>query len=170
MIILDTLRNTIDNPVIITKDNPTILSLTDEDLQEVKFNITQKDIDEYQRSLDIRRPIGQAVRHEDDDLIVYPALEAHFRHDKETKTFTARVTRLKIQQHVGAEFAFANSQPFHDTQFITREPVARYSKKRLIEFATPYVDVVNDEDWIKWAFRSDLALNSKENIHEQLHR
>lgn len=156
MIILDTLRNTIDNPVIITKDNPTVLSLTNEDLQEVKFNIAQKDIDEYQRSLTIRRPIGQAVRHEDDNLIVYPALEAYFRHDKESKTFSARVTRLKIQQRVDAEFAFANSQPFHDTQFIAREPVARYSKKRLIEFATPYVDVVNDEDWIKWAFRSEL--------------
>lgn len=156
MIILDTLRNTIDNPVIITKDNPTILSLTDEDLQEVKFNITQKDIDEYQRSLDIRRPIGQAVLHEDDDLIVYPALEAYFRHDKESKTFSARVTRLKIQQRVGAEFAFANSQPFHDTQFIAREPVNRYSKKRFIEFATPYVDVVNDKDWIEWAFRAEL--------------
>lgn len=156
MIILDTLRNTIDNPVIITKGNPTILSLTDEDLQEVKFNIAQKDIDEYQRSLTIRRPIGQAVRHEDDDLIVYPALEAYFRHDKESKTFSARVTRLKIQQRVDAEFAFANSQPFHDTQFIARESVARYSKKRFIEFATPYVDVVNDKDWIEWAFRAEL--------------
>lgn len=148
MIILDTLRN--------TTDNPTVLSLTDEDLQEVKFNITQKDIDEYQRSLTIRRPIGQAVRHEDDDLIIYPALEAYFRHDKESKTFSARVTRLKIQQRVGAEFAFANSQPFHDTQFIARESVARYSKKRLIEFATPYVDVVNNGNWIKWAFRAEL--------------
>lgn len=156
MIILDTLHNTTDNPVIITKDNPTVLSLTDKDLQEVKFNITQKDIDEYQRSLTIRRPIDQAVRHEDDDLIIYPALEAYFRHDKESKTFSARVTRLKIQQRVGAEFAFANSQPFHDTQFIAREPVTRYSKKRLIEFATPYVDVVNNGNWIKWAFRAEL--------------
>jgi len=156
MIILDTLRNTIDNPVIITKDNPTVLSLTDEDLQKVKFNIAQKDIDEYQRSLTIRRPIGQAVRHEDDGLIVYPALEAYFRHDKENKIFSARITRLKIQQRVGAKFTFTNFQVFHDTQFIAREPVARYSKKRLIEFATPYVDVVNDEDWIKWAFRAEL--------------
>jgi len=156
MIILDTLRNTTDNPVIITKGNPTVLSLTDEDLQEVKFNIAQRDIDEYQRSLTIRRPIGQAVRHEDDDLIIYPALEAYFRHDKESKTFSARVTRLKIQQRVGAEFAFANSQPFHDTQFIAREPVNRFSKKRFIEFATPYVDVVNNGNWIKWAFRAEL--------------
>ena len=151
MIILDTLRNTIDNPVIITKDNPTILSLTDEDLQEVKFNITQKDIDEYQRSLDIRRPIGQAVRHEDDDLIVYPALEAHFRHDKETKTFTAHATRVKIRQRAGENVTFTNCQPFRDTEIIAHEPVARYSKKRLIEFATWYVDVVNDKSYIKWA-------------------
>lgn len=156
MIILDTLRNTTDNPVIITKDNPTVLSLTDEDLQEVKFNIAQKDIDEYQRSLTIRRPIGQAVLHEDEGLIVYPALEAYFVHNKENKAFSARVTRLKIQQRVDAEFAFANSQPFHDTQIIARESVNRYSKKRFIEFATPYVDVVNDKDYIKWAFRSEL--------------
>lgn len=156
MIILDTLRNTTNNPVIITKDNPTVLSLTDEDLQEVKFNITQKDIDDVQRSLTIRRPIGQAVRHEGSDLTIYPALEAYFRHDKESKTFSARVTRVKIQQRDGSDFAFVNSQPFHDTQFIARESVARYSKKHLIEFATPYVDVVNNGNWIKWAFRAEL--------------
>lgn len=156
MIVLDTLRNTTNNPVIITKDNPTVLSLTDEDLQEVKFNITQKDIDDVQRSLTIRRPIGQAVRHEGSDLTIYPALEAYFRHDKESKTFSARVTRVKIQQRDGSDFAFVNSQPFHDTQFIARESVARYSKKRLIEFATPYVDVVNNGNWIKWAFRAEL--------------
>ena len=156
MIILDTLRNIIDNPVIITKDNPTILSLTDEDLQEVKFNITQKDIDDVQRSLTTRRPIGQAMRHEDDGLIVYPALEAYFTHNKENKTLSARVTRVKIQQRADAEFTFTNYQPIHDTQIIAREPVNRYSKKRLIEFATPYVDVVNDEDWIKWAFHAEL--------------
>lgn len=156
MIVLDTLRNTTNNPVIITKDNPTVLSLTDEDLQEVKFNITQKDIDDVQRSLTIRRPIGQAVRHEGSGLTIYPALEAYFRHDKESKTFSARVTRVKIQQRDGSDFAFINSQPFHDTQFIARESVARYSKKRLIEFATPYVDVVNNGNWIKWAFRAEL--------------
>lgn len=156
MIVLDTLRNTTNNPVIITKDNPTVLSLDEEDLQEVKFNIAQKDIDDVQRSLTIRRPIGQAVRHEGSDLTIYPALEAYFRHDKESKTFSARVTRIKIQQRDGSDFAFVNSQPFHDTQFIARESVARYSKKRLIEFATPYVDVVNDKDWIEWAFRAEL--------------
>lgn len=156
MIVLDTLRNTTNNPVIITKDNPTVLSFTDEDLQEVKFNITQKDIDDVQRSLTIRRPIGQAVRHEGSDLTIYPALEAYFRHDKESKTFSARVTRVKIQQRDGSDFAFVNSQPFHDTQFIARESVARYSKKRLIEFAMPYVDVVNNGNWIKWAFRAEL--------------
>lgn len=156
MIVLDTLRNTTNNPVIITKDNPTVLSLDEEDLQEVKFNIAQKDIDDVQRSLTIRRPIGQAVRHEGSDLTIYPALEAYFRHDKESKTFSARVTRVKIQQRDGSDFAFVNSQPFHDTQFIARESVARYSKKRLIEFATPYVDVVNNGNWIKWAFRAEL--------------
>lgn len=151
MIILDTLRNTTDNPVIITKDNPTVLSLTDEDLKEVKFNIAQKDIDDVQRSLTIRRPIGKAVRFEDGGLTVYSALEVHFRHDKETKTFTAHATRVKIRQRAGENVTFTNCQPFRDTEIIAHEPVAHYSKKRLIEFATRYVDVVNDKSYIKWA-------------------
>ena len=150
MRLLDTLRNSILTPLIL--DNTTMLPVLDEeDYEQIDISINQENIHTATRSIIIRRPVGYAFQNADDDTVKYRVLELRFTHRKDDKEFSASAHRMIISQREDSNFAFTNSSLFLDTKFIDRLPVARYSKKKLVEFAEPYVDFINSRELIRWA-------------------
>lgn len=150
MIILDTLRNTTLAPLIL--DNTTMLpALDEEDRAQIDISIDSQDINTTQRSIIIRRPVGYAFKEENGDTAKYRVLELRFTHRKDDKEFSASARRMIISQREGSDITFNSSSLFMDTKFIDRLPVARYSKKKLVDFAEPYVDFINSRELIRWA-------------------
>lgn len=150
MRLLNTLRNDILTPLIL--DDTTMLpALDEEDFAQIDISINQESINTATRSIIIRRPVGYAFKKEDSDEIKYRILELRFTHRKDDKEFSASARRMLISQREDSNFAFTNSSLFLDTKFIDRLPVARYSKKKLVEFAEPYVDFINSRELIRWA-------------------
>ena len=150
MRLLNTLRNNILAPLIL--DDTTMLPVLDEeDFAQINISINQENINTATRSIIIRRPVGYAFKKEDSDEIKYRVLELRFTHRKDDKEFSASARRMLISQREDSNFAFTNSSLFLDTKFIDRLPVARYSKKKLVEFAEPYVDFINSRELIRWA-------------------
>lgn len=150
MIILDTLRNTTLAPLIL--DDTTMLpALDEEDRAQIDISIDSQDINTTQRSIIIRRPVGYAFKEENGDTVKYRVLELRFTHRKDEKEFSASARRMIISQREGSDITFNNSSLFMDTKFIDRLPVARYSKKKLVDFAEPYVDFINSRELIRWA-------------------
>ena len=150
MRLLDTLRNSILTPLILD-DTTTLPALDREDFAQIDISINQESIHTATRSIIIRRPVGYAFRQENSDEIKYRALELRFTHRKEDKEFSASARRMIISQREESNFAFTNSSLFLDTKFIDRLPVARYSKKQLVDFAETYVDFINSRELIRWA-------------------
>lgn len=150
MRLLNTLRNNILAPLILN-DTTTLPALDEEDFAQIDISINQESINTATRSIIIRRPVGYAFRQENSDEIKYRVLELRFTHRKDDKEFSASARRMLISQREDSNFAFTNSSLFLDTKFIDRLPVARYSKKKLIEFAEPYVDFINSRELIHWA-------------------
>ncbi len=150
MIILDTLRNTTLAPLILD-DTTTLPALDEEDFAQIDTFVNQENISTATRSIIIRRPVGYAFKKEDSDEIKYRVLELRFTHRKDDKEFSASARRMLISQREDSNFAFTNSSLFLDTKHIDHLPVARYSKKKLVEFAEPYVDFINSRELIHWA-------------------
>ena len=150
MIILDTLRNTTLAPLIL--DDTTMLpALDEEDRAQIDISIDSQDINTTQRSIIIRRPVGYAFKEENGDTVKYRVLELRFTHRKDDKEFSASARRMIISQREGSDITFNSSSLFMDTKFIDRLPVTRYSKKKLVDFAEPYVDFINSRELIRWA-------------------
>lgn len=150
MRLLDTLRNNILTPLILN-DNTTLPALDEEDFAQIDIFINQENINTATRSIIIRRPVGYAFKQENSDEIKYRILELCFTHRKDDKEFSASARRMIISQREESNFAFTNSSLFTDTKHIDRLPVARYSKKKLVDFAEPYVDFINSHELIRWA-------------------
>ena len=150
MRLLDTLRNSILTPLILN-DTTTLPALNEKDCAQIDIFINEENINTATRSIIIRRPIGYAFKQENSDEIKYRVLELRFTHRKDDKEFSASARRMIISQREDSNFAFTNSSLFLDTKFIDRLPVARYSKKKLVEFAEPYVDFINSRELIRWA-------------------
>ena len=149
MIILDTLRNTTLVPLIL--DDTTMLpALDEEDRAQIDISIDSQDINTTQRSIIIRRPVGYAFKEENGDTVKYRVLELRFTHRKDDKEFSASARRMIISQREGSDITFNSSSLFMDTKFIDRLPVTRYSKKKLVDFAEPYVDFINSRELIRW--------------------
>lgn len=150
MRLLDTLRNDILEPLIL--NDTTMLPVLDkEDYKHIDISINQENIQTATRSIIIRRPVGYAFQNADDDTVKYRVLELRFTHRKDDKELSASARRMIISQREDSNFAFMNSSLFLDTKFIDRLPVARYSKKKLVGFAEPYVDFINSRELIRWA-------------------
>lgn len=150
MIILDTLRNTTLAPLIL--DDTTMLpALDEEDRAQIDISIDSQDINTTQRSIIIRRPVGYAFKEENCDTVKYRVLELRFTHRKDDKEFSASARRMIISQREGSDITFNSTSLFMDTKFIDRLPVTRYSKKKLVDFAEPYVDFINSRKLIRWA-------------------
>ena len=150
MRLLDTLRNNILTPLILN-DNTTLPALDEEDFAQIDIFINQENINTATRSIIIRRPVGYAFKQENSDEIKYRVLELRFTHRKDDKEFSASAHRMIISQREDSNFAFTNSSLLLDTKHIDRLPVARYSKKKLVDFAEPYVDFINSRELIRWA-------------------
>lgn len=150
MRLLNTLRNSILEPLILN-ETTTPPALDEEDFAQIDISINQENINTATRSIIIRRPVGYAFKQENSDEIKYRILELRFTHRKDDKEFSASAHRMVISQREDSNFAFTNSSLFLDTKFIDRLPVARYSKKKLVEFAEPYVDFINSRELIRWA-------------------
>lgn len=150
MRLLNTLRNNTLTPLIL--DDTTMLPVLDEeDYEHIDISINQENIHTATRSIIIRRPVGYAFKQENSDEVKYRILELRFTHRKDDKEFSASARRMIISQREESNFAFTNSSIFLDTKFIDRLPVARYSKKKLVDFAEPYVDFINSRELIRWA-------------------
>ena len=150
MIILDTLRNTTLAPLIL--DDTTMLpALDEEDFAQIDIFINQENISTVTRSIIIRRPVGYAFKQEDSNEIKYRVLELCFTHRKDDKEFFASARRMLISQREESNFAFTNSSLLLGTKHIDHLPVAHYSKKKLVDFAEPYVDFINSRELIRWA-------------------
>lgn len=150
MRLLNTLRNNILAPLILN-DTTTLPALDEEDFAQIDIHINQENIHTATRSIIIRRPVGYAFKQEDSDEIKYHILELRFTHRKDDKELSASARRMIISQREDSNFAFMNSSLFLDTKHIDRLPVARYSKKKLVGFAEPYVDFINSRELIRWA-------------------
>lgn len=150
MRLLDTLRNNILTPLILN-DNTTLPALDEEDFAQIDIFINQENINTATRSIIIRRPVGYAFKQENSDEIKYRVLELRFTHRKDDKEFSASAHRMIISQREDSNFAFTNSSLLLNTKHIDRLPVARYSKKKLVDFAEPYVDFINSRELIRWA-------------------
>lgn len=150
MRLLDTLRNSILTPLILN-DTTTLPALDEEDFAQIDIFINEENINTATRSIIIRRPVGYAFQEEGSDEIKYRILELRFTHRKDDKEFSASARRMLISQREDSNFAFMNSSLFLDTKHIDRLPVARYSKKKLVDFAEPYVDFINSRELIRWA-------------------
>lgn len=150
MRLLDTLRNNTLAPLIL--DGTTMLpALDEEDFAQIDIFINQENISTATRNIIIRRPVGYAFQEEGSDEIKYCVLELCFTHRKDDKEFSASARRMLISQREDSNFAFMNSSLLLGTKHIDRLPVARYSKKQLIDFAEPYVDFINSRELIRWA-------------------
>ena len=150
MRLLDTLRNNILAPLILN-DTTTLPALDEEDFAQIDIFINEENINTATRSIIIRRPVGYAFQEEGSDEIKYRILELRFTHRKDDKEFSASARRMLISQREDSNFAFTNSSLFLDTKHIDHLPVARYSKKKLVDFAEPYVDFINSRELIRWA-------------------
>ena len=150
MRLLDTLRNSILTPLILN-DTTTLPALEEEDFAQIDIFINEENINTATRSIIIRRPVGYAFQEEGSDEIKYRILELRFTHRKDDKEFSASARRMLISQREDSNFAFTNSSLFLDTKHIDHLPVARYSKKKLVDFAEPYVDFINSRELIRWA-------------------
>lgn len=150
MRLLNTLRNNILAPLILN-DTTTLPALDEEDFAQIDIHINQENIHTATRSIIIRRPVGYAFQEEDSDEIKYRVLELRITHRKEDKEFSTSAHRMIISQREDSNFAFTNSSLLLGTKHIDHLPVARYSKKKLVEFAEPYVDFINSRELIRWA-------------------